>query len=67
MNQATFQVIRNEIEKIEQGTGYGSLTITIQDGGRYRIEATRSIILDCPKRVLDNLDLTTPPQNGKSK
>ena len=53
MNTAVLQVIKNECEKIEDSSGFGSVTINIKDGGRYQIASTQSILLDCPKKELD--------------
>lgn len=54
MNQPLLQVIKNEIEKIEQSSGFGSVTINIKDGGRYQIESTHSVLIDCQKKALDS-------------
>ena len=58
MNQAILQVIRNEIEKIEQSSGHGVVTILIKNGEGYQIKAEQSILLaGVCKETLDKPDV----------
>lgn len=55
MNQAVLQIIKNEIEKIEQSSGFGEVVIKVKNGGGYQIEAKSSILITCQKDALDKV------------
>ena len=54
MNDAYLQVIKREIEKVEQDTGHGTVTILIKNGEGYQVKREHStLILGCVNPPLD--------------